>query len=523
MKEQRQMLRRSAAGVTSLLMLASVAGPAVALEGRPGTGMLVVAHRGASVYAAESSMLAYSRAADLGADLLEGDLMMSKDGRLVLLHDLELSRVTDIAVRPEFAARQSVRNFNGVDYAGWWVDEFTWDELATLRTPDGQALVTLDELVGWSGQRGATLYMELKESDYFAARGLDLPQALANLLIATGRAGYASPFWIQSANPNDLARMKALVGNRTVFLTRSVGPEDVPLFPSFRQFADVLSVPTTRARRGLVAQAHAADLGVHVWTLRGSRNAYRKAASIGADGVITDFPDLGVDVRSRARVANRPTGLSARLENGNVIVNWASSPGTFYAVTFDFGDPLEAPTLWVQGGAASYPLADAKTAAVTVAAFDGSRLSSDAFAQVSVEPLVLDEPRTKTRVGEVSATVDTNGRTRVTGSLERLKGSRWVPLRRSQGWLRSKGDDVEGMRRSFTTDKKGEFSLTVQIREDIISGYVPERAWRVGVTATKTLKPSSSSWVTTAEGSVPQSRSNGQAQSLPQADVRVRG
>lgn len=518
------MLRRTAAGVTSLLMFGSLAGPAVALEGRPGTGMLVIAHRGASVYSAESSSLAYARAADLGADLLEGDLMMSKDGRLVLLHDVELSRVTDIAARPEFAARQAVRNFNGVDFTGWWVDDFTWDELSTLRTPDGQALMTLDELVSWSGQRGASLYMELKETDYFAARGMDVPLALANLLHATGRDQYGSPFWIQSANPNDLARMKTLVGNRTVFLTRSVGPEDVGQFPAFRQFADVLSVPTTRARRGLVAQAHAADLGVHVWTLRGSRNAYRKAASIGADGVITDFPDLGVDVRSRARVANRPTGMTARIENGNVVANWASAAGAFYAVTFDFGDPLEAPTLWVQGGAASYPLADATTADVTVSAFDGTRLSSDAFAHVSVEPLTLDEPRTKTRVGAVSAIIDTNGRTRVTGTLERLKGSKWVPLRKSQGWLRSKGDDVEGMRRTFTTDKKGEFSLTVQIREDIISGYVPERAWRVGVTATKTLKPSASSWVNTAQGSVPQARSgNGRAQSLPHADVRVRG
>ena len=115
-----------------------------------------------------------------------------------------------------------------------------------------------------------------------------------------------------------------LVGNRTVYLTRSVGPEDVGLFPSFRQFADVLGVPTTRARRGLVAQAHAADLGVHVWTLRGSRDAYRKAAAIGADGVITDFPDLGVNVRSRTRLTDRPAGLTTRVENGTAIATWTA-------------------------------------------------------------------------------------------------------------------------------------------------------------------------------------------------------
>lgn len=518
------MLRRTAAGVTSLLLLGCTAGSAAALEGRPGTGMLVIAHRGASGYAAESSYLSYTRAADLGADLLEGDLLMSKDGKLLVGHDIELSRTTDIANQPAFSGRQSVRNLNGIDYTGWWVDDFTWDELSTLRTPDGQALMSLDQLIELAGQRGASLYMEIKDSDYFTSRGMDVPQALANVLHATGRDQYGSPFWIQSSNPNDLIRMKSLVGNRTVFLTRSVGVEEIGLFPSFRQYADVLGVPTTKARRGLVAQAHAADLGVHIWTLRGSRDAYRKAASIGADGVITDFPDLGVDVRSRTRIGTPPAGLTTRIENGNIIASWTATPGAYYAVTFNFGDPLEAPTLWVQGGSASYPLADARSADVTVATFDGSRLSSDAFAHVSTDPLLLAAPSVATRVRSVSASVDTNGRTRVKGTMERLKGSKWVPLRKTQGWLRSKGDEVEGMRRTFITDKKGAFSVTVQVREDIISGYVPERAWRVGVTPTNTLKPSSSSWVTTNEGNVPQARIlSGQVLSLPNQDVRVRG
>lgn len=517
------MRRRTTAAVASLALLA-VAAPAVnALEGRPGTGMLVIAHRGAPVYTTESSQRAYEIAQELGADILEGDVVMSKDGRLVVCHDLDLSRVTDVAAK--FPGRQSVRNFSGVDYSGYWVDDFTWAELSTLAKPNGQGLMTLDDLITLAQSRGVTLYMEIKVSEYFASRPspMDITGTLINLLNARGEAGRGAPFWVQSDNPDDLVRIKQATGNRTAYLTRSVAPEDVGQFPAFRQFADVLGVPTTRARRGLVAQAHAADLGVHVWTLRGSRDAYRKAATIGADGVITDFPDLGVDVRNGLRQAAAPTGLSSRVENGNAVATWQASAGTWYAVSFDFGDPLLAPTLWVQGGSASYPMADARSVDITVSSWNGIRLSQDAFSRASVAPVDYGAPRVKTRVRNVEAIVSSDAKTRISGVLERLKGKKWVPARKTQGWLRGRGEDVADMRRNFRSDKKGGFSLTVQVRKDVLSGYVPERSWMIGVTATKKLKPSSSDWVDSKEGPPPAPRKDkGKAQSLQKKDVRVR-
>lgn len=518
------MRRRMAASLTALMTVGCVT-PALALEGRPGSGMYIIGHRGAPVYTTESSQASYEIASNLQADMLEGDLVMSKDGVLIVCHDIELSRVTDIATRPEFAGMQTIRNFNGIDYAGYWVDDFTLEQLKLLRKPNGQQLLTLDELISLAQSRGITLYMELKESQYFASRPVpqDITGTLINTMRARGLAGYSTPFWVQSDNPDDLRRVKAEAGNRTVYLTRTVGMDDVGQFPWFRQFADVLGVPTGPARRGLVAQAHAADLGVHIWTLRGSRDGYRKAASIGADGVITDFPDLGVDVRSRARSTARPANLGVRIENGTAIATWSAEVGAFYAVTFDFGDPFEAPTLWLTGGSASYPMADAKSVDVTVSRFDGSRLSADAFARASLATPNYASPGITTRVRDVSAVVDTAGRTRITGVMERLKGSKWLPLKRAKGWVRGRGEDVSDLRRSFSPGKKGVFSVTVQVREDIVSGYVPQRSWMVGVTATNTLKPSASDWVDTREGAVPTARrSSGQAQSLPAQDVRVR-
>ncbi|HRY10715.1 MAG: hypothetical protein H6528_08620 [Actinobacteria bacterium] len=518
--------RRTTAGVAVLAALAAGTTVTYGLEGRPASGMLVIAHRGASAYTTESSAAAYEMASNVGADLLEGDLVMSRDGVLVVCHDIDLSRVTDVAGK--FPWRKQPRVFNGVTYEGWWVDEFTWAELSTLTKPNGQGLLRLDDLIWLAQSRAESLYIEIKESEYFAApqpnrpNALDITGTLINTLLAKGLAGRGSSFWVQSDNPNDLVRVKQWAGNRTVFLTRSVSPDDVGYFPGFRQFADVLGVPTTRARRGLVQQAHAADLGVHVWTLQGSRDAYRKAAAIGADGVITDFPDLGVDVRSRQRGGDRPSGLTSRVENGSAIATWTASPGSWYAVTFDFGDPLLAPTQWVQGGSASIPMADAKNVDITVARFDGARMGGDAFTRASIVPISYDEPRTKTRVRNVSAVVSSDAKTRITGVMERQKGAKWVPLRNGAGWLRGRGEDVSDLRRKFRSDKKGEFSLTVKVRKDILDGYVPERSWMVGVTATKKLKPSSSEWIDTKEGPPPAPKRPGRSQSLPAKDVKVR-
>jgi len=62
------------------------------------------------------------------------------------------------------------------------------------------------------------------------------------------------------------------------------------------------------------------------------------------------------------------------------------------------------------------------------------------------------------------------------------------------------------------------------VREDIVAGYIPERSWMVGVTATKRLKPSSSDWVDSKEGPppAPKKAKKGNAQSLPKKDVKVK-
>src|SRR3954463_6750829 len=85
---------------------------------------LVVGHRGACAYRPEHTIASFDLAIDLGADLIEPDVVVSRDGALVVRHENELSRSTDVADRPEFADRRATRRVGQVERTGWFTEDF---------------------------------------------------------------------------------------------------------------------------------------------------------------------------------------------------------------------------------------------------------------------------------------------------------------------------------------------------------------------------------------------------------------
>src|SRR4051795_12556529 len=94
---------------------------------------LVVGHRGACAYRPEHTLASFELAIDLGADLIEPDVVVSRDGALIARHESELSRSTDVASRPEFADRRTTREVGGRERTGWFTEDFTLAELRRLR------------------------------------------------------------------------------------------------------------------------------------------------------------------------------------------------------------------------------------------------------------------------------------------------------------------------------------------------------------------------------------------------------
>lgn len=325
--------------VALLPAVACSGGPRLAPLPRPVNGPIVIAHRGASGHRPEHTIAAYTLAVEMGADFIEPDLVSTKDGVLVARHENEIGGTTDVATK--FATRRTRKTIDGDTITGWFTEDFTLAELRTLRAKerlaarshayDGQfPIPTFDEVLkladslGRARGRVVGVYPETKHPTYFRKIGLPLEPALLNTLRAHKLDRRDAPVFIQSFEVGNLRELRRetrvplvlLLSSGAVPYDRRTGREWVTPegLREIATFADGIGV-NTRMLVGtepdakptsLVADAHAAGLLVHAWTLRpeavflprrynGDPLAeVREIASLGVDGIFGDFPDLVV-------------------------------------------------------------------------------------------------------------------------------------------------------------------------------------------------------------------------------------
>ncbi|MCY0925068.1 glycerophosphodiester phosphodiesterase [Streptomyces sp. H27-H1] len=296
----------------------------------------VIGHRGASGYRPEHTLGSYQLALDLGADIVEQDLVPTKDGHLVCRHENEIGGTTDVADHPGFASRKTTKTIDGIAVTGWFTEDFTLAELKTLRAKeripairqrntlyDGRWEVpTFEEVLRWADREGRRrgkrvwLYVETKHPSYFRGLGLGLEEPLAKLLRRYGRDGRDAPVFLQSFEPSSIQRLSRLVSAPRVVLLSAAGtrPWDFELAKDPRTVADLvkpeglrwiagfaqgigptmdLILPRDAAGRlgaptTLVADAHARGLILHPYTARNENSflpaEYRKGADPTAYG-----------------------------------------------------------------------------------------------------------------------------------------------------------------------------------------------------------------------------------------------
>ena len=238
-------------------------------------GPLVIGHRGASGYRPEHTLASYELAARLGADYLEPDLVVTKDGVLVCRHEPEIGGTTDVASRREFAGRRTTKLLDGVAVAGWFAEDFTLAELKTLRAVerlpavrqhntlyDGRFEVpTFEELLRLRRRLSAELgrelgvYPETKHPTYFQRQGLALEGRLLRALRQAGLNHPGAPVFVQSFEVTNLRQLRrAGLRTRVVqLLSASGSPYDSVARGSGPTYAE-LSTPT-----GLATVAAYAD------------------------------------------------------------------------------------------------------------------------------------------------------------------------------------------------------------------------------------------------------------------------
>ncbi len=189
---------------------------------------LVIGHRGAPGYRPEHSRSSYDLALAMGVDAVEPDIVVSRDGVLVVRHENEIGSTTDVETRPEFADRRTTKTIDGAELTGWFTEDFTWAELATLRCrerlpalrpssatfDDEQPVLRLRDVLDLVREgsleqgREVGVVLEIKHATYFAGLGFDVADLVATELRAAGWGEGRLPLIVESFESTVLAALR---------------------------------------------------------------------------------------------------------------------------------------------------------------------------------------------------------------------------------------------------------------------------------------------------------------------------
>jgi glycerophosphoryl diester phosphodiesterase len=302
----------------------------------------------------EHTLTSYFIGIQDGADYIEPDLVMTRDGVLVARHENEIGGTTDVAEHPEFAARRATKLIDGHALTGWFTEDFTLAELKTLRAReripeirpgntrfDGQfEIPTFEEILallhgvqeqrdsaarqlGLPAPKSIGVYPETKHPTYFAGLGLEMEESLVDTLHRHGYQGPQGLAFIQCFEVTNLKALRNMTQLPLVQLIEGAGaPYDFVARNDKRTYADLITpaglaeiatyadaigpykllvIPRNSDEElgsptSLIADARAHGLRVHAWTFRAENQFLPRSNRRGTAGA--DLGDLDSELSS---------------------------------------------------------------------------------------------------------------------------------------------------------------------------------------------------------------------------------
>jgi glycerophosphoryl diester phosphodiesterase len=224
---------------------------------------IIIGHKGASGHAPENTLLSFAVAYDLGAEMVELDVHETLDGQLVCIHDEDVDRTT-----------------NGTGL----VHEMTLDQIRELDAGRGEKIPLLSEVLDFA--RG-----KLQVNIEIKTLGIE-----SRLLELISSRNMFETILVSSFKHETIRTLKELNPNiKTAALVKSITPDMIPSILKLEP--DAINPQYTNVHRRFIELAHENGLRVYPWTVNDASTMHRLVRD-GVDGIITDYPDIGLKVVS---------------------------------------------------------------------------------------------------------------------------------------------------------------------------------------------------------------------------------
>lgn len=247
-----------------------------------------VAHRGASAYAPENTLAAMTEADNLGASMVEADVQRTADGELVMMHDTTLERTTDVEEvfpdRGSYAVGDfTLAELRQLDAGSWFGADFAGEPIPTLRE-------TLDHVRGLR----VGFLLEVKAPELYPGIERDVARELRR-----------DPWWLVPARPGQPHRLVIQSFDWEVMESSHqllpwiphglLGRVDEDQIADYARWADQINPNFRRIDDDYVAAVQEAGLEIYVYTVN-DPDDMRAQLDRGVDGIISDYPDVLLDV-----------------------------------------------------------------------------------------------------------------------------------------------------------------------------------------------------------------------------------
>lgn len=244
------------------------------VRGQVNSKTIQIAHRGAAALAPENTFAAFDKAIELGVDYIELDIQMSKDNKIIVMHDLTVDRTTN---GNGYVRDLTLLQLRKLDAGSWFGNEFKNNKIPTLE----EVLLKYNDQV--------LFIIDIKYPEKYP--GIE-NQLIKILKKYNDDQDLSNRIMIQSLSIPMIKELHSSLPNLSTGIIFNKFPSIYQLY-SLKDTVNFINVQRNYLTHSIIKISHHFDLKVFAWTVN-NQNMANELMLLGIDGLVSDYPQIKV-------------------------------------------------------------------------------------------------------------------------------------------------------------------------------------------------------------------------------------